>query len=131
MADRFDPQRLKFERLMPDRCTVVRPTRTKDTAGGWTESDATIASGVPCRVDTRDRTANIPFVAGGVQTVAPYVVTMSVHPSRWPSGVVDITDKDTLIVTGQGAGSFQVLAPGGPTTGELTREVPCTRRQGG
>lgn len=121
--------RLKFEQVMPDRCTVTRPTRTRDTDGGWTEADATIAAGVPCRVDGAGRLPMTPFVAGGVATVAPYTVMLSVHPSRWPGGAVDLKATDTLTVTGGGAGTYQVLAPGGPTSQEMVREVPATRRE--
>lgn len=44
--------RAASDAIMPDTCTITRITRSQSATGAWTESPATLASGVSCRLDT-------------------------------------------------------------------------------
>jgi hypothetical protein len=115
------------ERALPDRCEVRRPTRTRATAGGWTEALSAVATGIPCRVDAGGLTPRERAEGGRLASDAAFSVSLSALPSRWPGGVIDVRATDTLVVTGDGAGTYQPTAPGGPVTDELLRTVPCNR----
>ena len=41
---------MSFSNLMNSKVNVTRPTRTTDGVGGWTESFATVYTGMPCRI---------------------------------------------------------------------------------
>jgi hypothetical protein len=120
--------RATFEQeVMPDRCTVNRYATAGDGAGGWTGDPAVFAAGIPCRVDkdqTMDREA---IIAGRQITASAYIITLSMVAARWPGGVVDVRTGDQLIVTGSGAGTFEVISSGGPSTDEFTRIVRATK----
>lgn len=118
-----------IEIALPDRCAIIRVTRTQDpTTGGYTESEATYASGIPCRVDLYgQRTPSERPVAGRESAVTTIIVMLSAHPSRWPGGVVDVRATDHLVITGEGAGTYEPIDAGGPVTDDLARSVPCNR----
>jgi hypothetical protein len=120
--------RRKFEKVMPDFCTVLRPSTTVvSSSGDWTQGTATIASDVPCRVDADGRSAIEALLAGRPQSQTFVTVMLSCNSARWPTGIVDVEPTDMLVVTGGGAGTYQPLAAGGPNTDEMVREVPATK----
>lgn len=124
----YGPMRAALEYALPDRCAIKRMTRTVDaTTGGWTEAEETFASGIPCRVDTRELSAREREVGGALASVAAYFVVLSTVRSRWPSGSVDVRATDRLVVTGDASGEYEPTAPGGPTSDELVRSVGCTK----
>jgi hypothetical protein len=121
--------RLTFEQtVMPDSCTVLRPSTTVvATSGDWTQGTATIATGVPCRVDAGGRSAIEALLAGRPQSQTYVTVMLSCNSARWPTGAVDVEPTDLLVVTGGGAGTYQPLSSGGPVSDEMVREVVCTK----
>lgn len=120
--------RLKFEKLMPDRCTVTRVTVTQDTTtGGYTEAEALFASGIPCRVDGLGLNPREYPVSGRQSSVAEFTIMLSASASRWPGGVIDVRPTDRLTVTGGGGGVYEPVSAGGPVTDEIVREVRANR----
>lgn len=41
--------------LLPDVCTILRPTNTSDGQGGWVTTWGTVAANVKCRLDIGNR----------------------------------------------------------------------------
>lgn len=117
-----------IEVALPDRAAITRVTRTQDpVTGGYTETEATYASGIPCRVDRSGLTPREREIAdrfGSVQTVN---IMLSALPTRWPGSVVDVRAADALVVTGDGAGRYEAAEDGGPTTDEFARTVICVK----
>jgi hypothetical protein len=117
-----------IERALPDRCAVTRVTRAVDAAtGGWTDSDATYATGIPARLDKSGlspRERAIAEVRGSVQT---FNLMLSVHPSRWPGGMPDTRSGDRFVLTGDSAGVYEATEDGGPVSDELAREIVVVR----
>lgn len=126
-ADAEAPIRADLELLLPDRCTVRRGAAVSDGAGGWTGGDADAATNVPCRADRDQSVEREALIAGRSISQGGYVVMLSTVASRWPGGVIDIRASDSLIVTGDAAGTYQPLGSGGPTTDEFVREVRCIK----
>lgn len=123
-----DTQKLAIEVVMTDRCAVTRVTRTVDAStGGWTESTATYASSVPCRVDKSGLSPRERAIAEARGSVQTFNLMLSLHPSRWPGGVVDTRASDRFTVTGEGAGTYEAAEDGGPVTTELVRELVVIR----
>lgn len=120
--------RRAIEKALPDRCLVTRVTRTVDpSTGGWVETDATYASGIPCRVDKSGLTPREQAIAERRTSAQAVRVTLSVHPSRWPGGTPNTSASDRLVVTGEGIGTYEAAEDGGPATDELSREIVCWR----
>lgn len=117
-----------LEQALPDRCAITRVTRTVDpTTGGYTESEATYASGIPCRVDKSGLSPRERAIAdrfGSVQTVN---IMLSALPTRWPGGVIDVRADDTLVISGDFAGTYQAAEEGGPTSDELARTLVAVK----
>lgn len=128
------PIRAQFEILMPDRCTVRRVTQPL-TGGAWTDTETDYAVGVPCRVDKDQRYDREQSEAGRLTAESSYIVVLSTVAARWPGsvgesiapGTVDIRPNDTLVVTGDGAGTYQPIGSGGPVTDEYVRSVRCNK----
>lgn len=117
-----------FEKVLPDTCAVTRVTRVVDpSTGDWTDSDATYASGIPCRVDKSDLSPREQAIAGRRASAQAVRVTLSVLQSRWPGGVPNTSASDRLVVTGDGAGTYEAAEDGGPVTDELLREIIAWR----
>lgn len=117
-----------IEKALPDRCTVIRVTRTVDpSTGGWTDDDATYASGIPCRVDKSGLTPREQAIAARRASAQSVRLAISVHPSRWPGGVPNTSASDRFVVTGDGEGTYEAAEDGGPTTDELLREIVAWR----
>lgn len=117
-----------IEKALPDRCAITRVTRIQDTTtGGYTESEATYASGIPCRVDKSGLTPREREIAdryGSVQTVN---IMLSALSTRWPGGVVDVRADDTLVISGDFSGTYQAAEEGGPTSDELVRTLVAVK----
>lgn len=125
-----DPIKLALEIALPDRCAILRKgsPSVNATTGGWTEGESTYASNIPCRVDTRGMQTPIERpVSGRVSAVGLFNVVLSTHSSRWPGGTVDVRPTDIFVVTGEGAGRYEIVDAGGPVTDDLVRTVPATR----
>jgi len=62
--------------LLPDTCNILQVTRTKDGAGGWTESWGTASGGtaVACRLDSIGGIVNV--VGGAVQSFHGWIMTL-------------------------------------------------------
>lgn len=117
-----------IEVALPDRAAITRVTRTQDpVTGGYTESETTYASGIPCRVDKSGLTPREREIAdrfGSVQTVN---IMLSALPTRWPGGVIDVRASDTLVVTGDFSGTYEAAEDGGPTSDELARTLVAVK----
>ena len=60
---------------LPDTATISRVARASDSAGGWTETWSTVASGVACRLMSTQKLGEGP--AGGTQqAAAEWVLTL-------------------------------------------------------
>lgn len=116
------------QRALPDQAAVIRMTRVVDPlTGGWTDTEAVYAQGIPCRVDKSGLSAReraLAEVRGSVQT---FNLLLSAHPSRWPGATISVRAGDRLIVTGEGAGTFEPAESSGPVTDQLTVEITCTK----
>jgi hypothetical protein len=121
--------RRKLEKALPDRCTVKRVSPIDDGHGGWTDGETDFATGIPCRVD-KDATMDRELIVAGRQTAeSSFVVSLSTVASRWPNDVVDVKASDRLVVTGDGAGTYEPIGDGGPVTDEYLRTVRCTKTE--
>lgn len=116
-----------IEVALPDRCTITRVTQAVGSDGGWTDTPATYASGIPCRVDKSGLTSRERDVAARLGSVNTYDLMLSMVSSRWPGGVPSTHASDTFTVTGDGAGVYEAAEPGGPVTDEMVRTIVCTR----
>lgn len=117
-----------METALPDRCAVTRVTRTVDpTTGGWSDTDVIYASSIPCRVDKSGLTPREQAIADRRASAQAVRVTLSVYPSRWPGGTPTTSASDRLVVTGDGAGTYEAGEDGGPVTDELSREIVAWR----
>lgn len=114
--------RKAVERALPDRCTIRRVAQPV-TGGAWTDTPSDFAIDIPCRVDKDQRYEREALLAGRLTTETSFVLLLSAVASRWPGGVVDVHATDVLVVTGDGAGTYEVLGEGGPVTDEYVREV--------
>jgi len=96
---------------MPDTCTITRPQRMSDHAGGETNT-STVVGAVACRYEPESRRAVVAVVAGAVVTLAYWTFTM-------PAGT-DVRAGDLLTV---GARTFAVAGVLGPTSYQLALRV--------
>jgi hypothetical protein len=120
--------RAKFERLLPDRATIVRTTLAPDGQGGSTETPTTVATDVPCRVDKDQRMDRELALADRLTAEASYIAMLSTFASRWPpSGIVDIRASDRLVVTGGAGGEYEIQGSGGPVTDDWVRQLRVLR----
>ncbi len=89
---------------LPDLCTITRPTRVFDDTGGYTDSLATVASDVPCRV-SREKPRE---VQQGDKTVilADWIVTLP-YGTDVKSGDTIQVGAQTLHVVGSLSGSWR------------------------
>jgi len=121
----LDAIRRAMEATMPDRCTVRRSTTTKDSGGSWTTAPTVIASDVPCEVYAGGRSPNERMLGGRMQSQSDYTISLSLYSTRWPGGSIDLYATDELLVTGGAAGTYGPVSTGGPTSEELSRQVPA------
>lgn len=117
-----------IETALPDLAAVIRPARMVDPlTGGWTEIEVAYASGVPCRVDKSGLTSRERAIAEARGSVQTFNLLLSAHPSRWPGSIPSIGAGDRIVVTGEGAGTFEPAESSGPVTDQLAVEIVCTR----
>ena len=111
--------RARFARLLPDLALIERPTRVSDGGGGYTQTWATLAANVPCRLapvgggeDERGR------ASGGDRIVDSATSTIT-----FAAGV-DVSESDRVTVAGQ---AFDVLLVRRRGNYEVTRR--CEARE--
>lgn len=109
--------RQRFDDELPDRALIERPTNVSDGGGGYTQTWATLADDVPCRLapvgggeDDRSRS-----------TAGDRVVDEATSTITFAAGQ-DITEADRITVAGQ---AFDVLLVRRRGAYELTRRAEC------
>jgi hypothetical protein len=84
----------------------------------------THASDIPCRVEIRQSMPVERAVGGRLSAVTEINVLLSTVSTRWPNGIVSVEGTDQLVVTGEGAGTYEPVGPGGPATDDWVWFVP-------
>lgn len=99
--DQIAGMRQALKQLLPSKATITRITRTADGAGGWTETETTIASGVICRIDAVQLTDQ--EIAAGVQPFSRWWVSFPVGTNVLYNDKLTIGDYE-YNVTGEDTG---------------------------
>lgn len=92
--------RRRSERNMPERAVISRPALSDDGAGGRTETYATIASNVPCRIESvnlRDVQNLASMVQTGSQTLR--ITEDKTWALCFPIGT-PVQRKDNVVIAG-------------------------------
>lgn len=85
------------ESHMPDLATVRRPAKTKNAAGGTTDTPTTISTGLPCRAALNTGRAAEGVTGGQIQTALPWIVRF-----QWDANNIRLDDTlDVTLSTGQ------------------------------
>jgi head-tail adaptor len=108
-TDDLVAMRTTLEDSLPDSCQVSRKTATSDSAGGFTESWATVAT-VDCRVSASGRSPQERAIADKLTGVSVWTITLPAS--------TDVAIADRLVV---GTRSFEVA-------GVLARSYEISRR---
>jgi hypothetical protein len=117
-----------IEMALPDVAAITRVTRTLDaTTGGWSETTATYASGIPCRVDKSGLTPRERAIAERYGSVQTFNVMLSALATRWPGGAIDLRPSDRIVITGEAAGTFEPAESHGPVTDQLVVEIVAVK----
>lgn len=107
--------RQRFDDELPDRALIERPTQVSDGGGGFTQTWATLAASVPCRL--------APVGGGederGRSTSGDRIVDEATATIAFAAGQ-DITESDRVTIDGQ---AFDVLLVRLRGKYELTRRV--------
>lgn len=113
--------RTQVRRTLSDTCTIERNTPTSDGMGGFEETWAPLATGVPCRVvSAGGLSENERVVAERMTTDQPWLVYL-------PSGQ-DVTPRDRLVVgVAPDTIAYEVLAVNSGQTDEVVRRCVCRR----
>lgn len=123
-----DAVKLAIEVALTDRATVLRLTGTVDPqTGGRTEAASTYAQNIPCRVDRSGLSPRERAIAEMRGSVTTFNLLLSAHPSRWPGGTVSVQSGDRIVITGEGAGTFEPAESSGPVTDQLVVELTCVK----
>ena len=118
----------QIERALPDVAAITRLTRTQDpSTGGWSETEATYASGIPCRVDKSGLSPRERAIAERYGSVQTFNLLLSARKTRWPGSVISILSSDRITVTGEGAGTFEPAESSGPVTDQLVVELTAIK----
>jgi hypothetical protein len=105
--------------MLPDTCTIKRPSQTPDGAGGFTTSYDDTYTGVPCRRGP----------AGGSERImAEKLTDVRVWTVTLPAGT-DIQTGDLIAIDGY-AGTLKV-AGWNDRSWEITRRVVCVEGPNG
>lgn len=123
------PIRAALEVALPDRAAITRVTPTGDGHGGWTDQSTTFATGIPCRVDKDARYDREMVLAGRSSGESSFVLLLSTVAARWPGGVVDVRASDQIVITGDGAGTYEPASAGGPVSDEFVREIRVSKME--
>jgi hypothetical protein len=82
-------------RHMPATCVIQRPTRVKDTTGGYRPGTPATVSTVPCRVDSAGESGDERLIAGQLDAIVEWAVSLPVGTDVQPSDVI-VTGGRTL-----------------------------------
>lgn len=107
--------RKRFAEELPDRATIQRNTSTPDGGGGFTQSWATLAADVPCRlapVGGGEDSARGSSGGDRISDEATSIITFAAGQ--------DVTEADRIIVAGQ---TFDVQLVRRRGEYEITRRV--------
>lgn len=107
----LDSMRVTLDESLPDTAVVKRDTLTSDGAGGYTTSEATVAT-VACRVAPSGGREAV--IAGRLDAVATWTLTLP--------ALTDVTAKDRIVV---GTRTFEIAAVLDPRSWEIGRRVLC------
>lgn len=113
--DDLSSMRNELNRALPDTADIQRLTLTTDSAGGYTESWSSVASGVACRIAP---SGNAPFeriIADRLASASTWTITLP--------ALTDIRPDDRIV---SGGLVYQVVGVAGRSY-EISRRVVCTR----
>lgn len=102
------------DQFLPDLCTIQRATDTA-SGDGTSQSWATLASGVACRVSARGRSAS--EAVGGAQAIRA-----ATEWTIWLPAATDVTVRDRIVV---GSRTFEVQRVDAKSY-ETSRAALCT-----
>lgn len=94
----------------PDTCSIQRLTQSDDNAGGWSETNASPVTGIPCRFS--DSAGMEELVAGAQQGFLNGVIYL---PATLNGSAIGLTVKDRVVVAARGlepARTFEVIGFG-------------------
>ncbi len=103
--------------LRPDSATVLRRTLTSDTAGGYTEAWASVATGLSARVQAQGMQ---PWEK--MDRVEGRIIATSVWRIALPAGT-DVRPYDRVRVDSLSNTVYDVIASDGPSSFEVERTV--------
>jgi hypothetical protein len=92
---------------MPDRCSLQVNSRPDDNAGGWTDSNTTPVTGIPCRFNA---SAGMEQLIAG--TAQGFVTGVLYLPARWNNIDLALTVGNRIPVDARGlepARTFEVI----------------------
>lgn len=105
--------RKRFAALLPDRALIERPTDVSDGGGGFTQTWASLASNVPCRLaPVGGGEGNAPSAGARLSDAATCTITFAAGR--------DISEADRVTIAGQ---VFNVLLVRRRGAYEITRRV--------
>jgi head-tail adaptor len=113
-ATDLDAMRSTLDESLPDTAQVGRQALVSDDAGGFSESWSVVAT-VACRVSPGGLLPQERAVAERMGVVSSWVVTLP--------ALTDVRAADRLVV---GTRTFEVVAPLGPRSYEVSRRVVCS-----
>ncbi len=109
--------RKRFAAMLPDRATIARPTTVYDGAGGHTDTFASVATAVPCRLSPVGGGEDAANSGDRISDEATATITFAAG--------TDIRDSDRITI---GAQVFDVLLVRLRGAWELTRRCECKER---
>lgn len=115
-AELADLGELQEESLI-DICTIQRPVRTPNGAGGWIVTAGTVASDVPCRVRPMALTRAEALTGMQFNDALPWQIALPVY--------ADIREQDRIVTGGV---TYEVLTLWGPGTYKTTTKAICVKR---
>lgn len=110
-ASEVASMRTTAERALPSTCTIQRKTSVSDGGGGTTETWASYAEDVACRV--------APAGGGETGTAGDRINDETTHIVTLPA-LADITEADRLVIDGQ---TYEATAVRKRGVWEITRRV--------
>lgn len=96
--------RAQQAQALPDLCSISRPTRVVDNTGGYSDTFATVASNVACRVSRQ--TPREVQQAGKTVVLADWVVTLPYGTDARADDVIT-TGAQTLHIVGLLSGGWR------------------------
>jgi hypothetical protein len=114
-ARQIERARLRFATLLPDLALIERPTKVSDGGGGYTQTWATLADMVPCRLAPVGGGEDDRGGAGGGDRISDESTAILTFAAG-----TDVTESDRVTVAGQ---RFDVLLVRHRGQYEITRRV--------